>query len=796
MLRNYLTIALRNLWKRRAFSLINICGLSVGMTACFLISLYVRFELSYDRFHRHADRIYRVVCDIKTPTETIRADGPSWPVLPNLINEFPEVESAVRTVESSLLLRKGDIKFQEEHALFADPAFFQIFDFRLVKGDPKTVLKDPFSLVLSESAAKKYFGNTDPIGQTILLAQKAWPVKVTGLMADLPENSQIKADIIVSMSTETLNLNRGLEEEWEWSSYHPICYILVRPNTNAWAMEKRFPAFMDKVEGAEMKKNQQYSSLSLEPLKDVYLKSMRNGNKTANSKNVYLFAIIAAIVILIACINFVNLTTARAAERAKEVGIRKVVGAIQFQLARQFTGESILLSLIAFSLSIVFISLLIPEFNQSSGKMISHGIFEYPQYIFFLFLAALGIGIIAGFYPALVLSSFKPSTVLKGRFASSGQGNMLRKALVLVQFSFSIGFIIAVIVVHNQLSYMRNQDLGFNKDELMIINTEGDPAKLTFQQSLKGIPGVISTSLASSVPGSETYAIDCEIENNRGDLQVANLDSYFVDWDYIDQYQIHMIAGRAFSRQYLTDSTDAMILNETAVKMFGYPNPQAVIGRRFKQIGREGKIIGVIKDFHYRSLQQEINPLAIRIEPDGCFLVSVKVATRNLAITLSAIQDKWKTIIPHRPLLYYFLDEHFDTQYRSDERFGKLFLYFTILAIFISCLGLFGLASYSIIQRTREIAVRKVMGASVENIVRLLSRDFIQLVCVSFLVAAPLAWWTMHRWLTDFAYRTSIGWWDLLEAGIVAAIIALGTISYQAIKAAIANPVKSLKIEG
>jgi putative ABC transport system permease protein len=795
MLRNYLTIALRNLWKRRAFSLINICGLSVGMTACFLIFLYVRFELSYDSFHRNADRIYRVVCDIKTPSETIRADGPSWPVLPTMTHEFPEVEYAVRTVESSLLLRKGDIKFQEEQALFADPAFFQIFDFKLLKGDPKTVLKDPFSVVFSESAAKKYFGTANPVGQTLLLAQKAWPVKVTGLMKDLPENSQIKADIVVSMSTETQNLNRGLEDYWEWSGYHPLCYILVQPNTSPRELEKKFPAFMDKVEGAEMKKNQQYSSLLLEPLKDVYLKSTRGGNKTANSKNVYLFSVIAAIVILIACINFINLTTARAAERAKEVGIRKVVGAIQMQLARQFTGESILFCLIAFGMALAFVSLLIPEFNHLSGKTISHGILEHPLYISYLFLAALGIGLIAGFYPALVLSAFKPSKVLKGRFTTSAQGNMLRKALVLVQFSFSIGFIIAVIVVHNQLNYMRDQNLGFNKEQLMVINTEGDPAKTAFQQSLNGVKGVISTSLASSVPGSETYGVDCEIENNRGELQKAFMDSYFVDWDYIDQYKINMIAGRSFSRQFLTDTTEAMILNETAAKMFGYSTVQEVVGKRFKQIGREGKIIGVIKDFHYASLHQEIKPLAIRIEPDACFLVSVKIATHDLPATMSAIQGKWKTIVPHRPLLYYFLDEHFDKQYRSDARFGELFLYFTLLAIFISCMGLFGLASYSTIQRNREIAVRKVMGASVQNIVRLLSRDFIQLVCFSFLVAAPIAWWVMHRWLTEFAYRTSISWWDLLEAGMVAVTIAIATISYQAIKAAFANPVKTLKTE-
>jgi putative ABC transport system permease protein len=795
MFKNYLTIAFRHLWKHWGFSIINILGLSVGMTACFLIFLYVRFESGYDSFHRHAGQTYRVVCDIKTPTETIRADGPAWPVVPNMLSTFPEISTAVRVMGTSLLVRKADIKFQEEHSIFADPAFFQLFDFPLLQGDPAKVLKDPFSVVFSESAAKKYFGNANPIGQTLLLAQKGWPVKVTGLMKDLPENSQISADMIVSMSTETDFLNRGGADQWEWSSYHPLCFILLKPNTDTRVLEQKFPAFIDRIEGTEMKKRQEQTRLSLERLTDVHLYSTRGDNPVAGSRNVSLFAVIAAIVLLIACINFVNLTTARAAERAKEVGIRKVVGAGQFQLARQFVGESALYCLIAFAITLVFSSLLIPEFNHLAGKTISHGIFENFYQVVYLFFTALAIGILAGFYPALILAAFQPSMVLKGRFAGGSRGRILRKGLVLVQFSLSTGFIIATLVVHHQLRFMKDQDLGFNKDQMMVINTEGDPARLAFQESLKGMPGVISTSLATSVPGSETYTVDAEIENKQGDLQTANLDSYFVDWDYIDQYHISMVAGRPFERSFATDTTEAMILNETAAKMFGYRRPEEAIGRRFKQIGREGKIIGVMKDFHYRSLQEEIKPLAMRIEPEACFLVSVKVSTRNLSSTISQIRDKWNNIIPKRPLLYYFLDEHFDSQYRSEERFGTLFFYFTVLAIFISCMGLFGLASYNTLQRTREIAVRKVMGASVQHLVNLLSRDFLELVLISFLIASPIAWWFMHGWLEGFAYRTRIGWVDFLAAGLLAACIALLTISFQAIRAAMANPAKSLRAE-
>jgi putative ABC transport system permease protein len=385
--------------------------------------------------------------------------------------------------------------------------------------------------------------------------------------------------------------------------------------------------------------------------------------------------------------------------------------------------------------------------------------------------------------------------VLKARFIATSNGNALRKALVLVQFTLSTGFIIATLVVFQQLNFMRAQDLGFDKDQLMIINTEGDPGRLAFQQSLNGMKGVLSTSLASSVPATDDYTINCDIENATGNLQPANLDSYFVDWDYVPQYNIKLVAGRAFSRDFATDTTKAMLINETAAKMFGYHAPEQAIGRRFKQFDREGKIIGVMKDFHFHSLQQAIRPLAMRIEPQACYLVSVKVAAKDLPATIAAIGDKWKTIIPHRPLLYYFLDESFDKQYRSDERFGKLFGYFTLLAILISCMGLFGLASHNTLQRTREIAVRKVLGASVQNIVGLLSRDFLLLVVFSFFVASPVAWMLMRQWLQDFAYRITIGWTIPLAAGLLAVTIALATISLQSIRAAKANPIKSLRAD-
>ncbi len=794
MIKNYLKIAFRNLWRHRVFSFINIMGLTVGMTACFLIFLFVKFELSYDAFNTKADRIYRIVCDIKTPTEVIKASGPSWAVPPHIISEFPEIESAVRISNASLLVRKGDIKFQEENALWADSAFFGMFDFKLIHGNPATALKEPLSIVFSETAAKKYFGNSNPVGQTLLLTGNGVNATVTGIMKDMPESAHIKADMLVSMSTLTKNFNPGLDDQW--GNYGASAYLLLKPGTNAKALEKKFPGFLEKSNGTEMKQQQMYATLLLEPLRDVYLRSTRNSDsKTGNISNVYIFSVIAVFILLIACINFINLTTARSSERAKEVGIRKVVGAAKTQLARQFIGESVLLCLISFLLTIGLAALLLSSFNHMAGKTIATSIFANPQYILILFLAAVCIGLLAGVYPALVLSSFKPTIVLKGRFATGTRGIMLRKALVIGQFSISIALIIGTLIVYTQMTFMRNRDLGFSKDQVMVIDTNGDPGKLAFKQSALSVPGVKSSAMSSSVPGGGNPGAYSEIENSKGDLQIANLDLYFVDFDYIKQFDIKMAAGRSFQKEFGTDTTQAMLLNETAIKMFGYTSPEQAVGRRFKQWGREGKIIGVMKDFHFRSLQQDIKPLSMRIEPGGCNLLSVKVPAANLPATIKAIESKWKTTIPNRPFSYYFLDEFFDRQYRSEERFGKLFLNFAVLAIFISCLGLLGLASYSTMQRTKEIGIRKVMGASVTNIVNLLSKDFLWLVLISFVIAAPLAGYSMYKWLQDFAYRINLSWWVFAVAGITAVLIALITISFQAIRAAVANPVKSLRTE-
>jgi putative ABC transport system permease protein len=794
MIKNYLKIAFRNLWRHKIFSFINILGLAIGMTACYLIFLYVRFELSYDSMHARTSRMYRLVTDIKTPSETIRAGITAWPFAPNIKKDFPEVETVARIGLTNFLVRKGDRKFQEDRVLWADSTFFQLFDFNLIKGNALTVLKDPFNVVLSKTAARKYFGDADPIGQTLLLTGEDYNGLVTGVMEDLPENSHIKADMLISMSTLTKVFNP--DQDNQWSNFDALSYLLLRPGVDPEAVEKKFPAFLERHNGKEMQANQMYYTLSLEPLRDVYLKSDREDNiENGNINNVYIFSIIAIFILLIACINFINLSTARSAERAKEVGIRKVIGAEKGQLMRQFIGESLILSLIAFVMALGLDSMLLPLFNQLAGKTISEGIFTDLSSLALLFSASIGIGLLAGVYPALVLAGYKPIVVLKGRFSTGNKGIMLRRGLVIAQFTISIALITGTIIVYNQMKYMRNRDLGFQKDQMLILDTNGDAGKDALKQEIARLPQVKSASLSSSVPGGPNSGAYSEVENRKGDLQVANLDLYFVDFDYIDQFRIQMAAGRSFSRDFGTDTTQAMVINEAAVKLLGYASPQEAIGRRFRQWGREGKIIGVTKNFHFRSLQDPIKPLSMRIEPSRSNLLSVKVSAGELPATIAAIESKWKSVITKRPFSYYFLDEFFDRQYRSEERFGKLFLNFAILAIFISCLGLLGLASYSTLQRTREIGIRKVMGASVTNIVHLLSWDFLRLVGLAFFIAAPIAWYFMDRWLQDFAYRIDISWWIFLLAGMIALVIALLTISFQASRAALVNPVKSLRSE-
>jgi putative ABC transport system permease protein len=795
MLKNYFKIAFRNLWRHKAFSLINIIGLAAGMSASLLIYFYVSLELSYDTYHTRADRIYRLVTHVRTPSED-HFFGAAPAMGPALRNDFPEVQKMARVQSIDLLVQKDDKTFQEDNILLADSSLFDIFSFPFLKGDPRTALVDPFSVVLSETAARKYFGKSDPMGQSLLLDEK-FSLKVSGIMKDIPLNSHFRSDIIVSMTTLSQKLNPGMDTT-AWNSFGGHTYLLFPEGANPQFLQAQLPAFIQKYAGKVMQKEHVFFTLSLEPLKSIYLHSKYGSAESGNIYNVYIFSIIAVFILVIACINFINLTTARSMERAKEVGIRKVIGSSRSQLVAQFLGESILLCLIAFLLSCLFFVLLLPVFNTVSGKIISPGVFQQPKDLLPLFLTALSVGLAAGLYPAIMLSGFRPALVLKGRFTSGRKGILLRQILVVLQFTIAIVLITGTLVAWLQLHYMRNQPLGFKKDQMMAINFHNDRQDKsqyeTFKQQLLQIPGVLSACASSSLPSTGYGNGLVQIQNAAGEMQTAGLDMFFVDYDFFKQYQIQLVAGRGFSNDFSTDQQSTMIVNEATVKKFGYTSPAEIIGRRFAQ-GPEGTIIGVVKNFHYRSLQEEITPLVFHTEPRAYGLISLSLANRNLPSTLAAIENKWKQLDPQHPFSYFFVDEAFNKQYRGEENFGRLFLYFSVFAIFISCLGLLGLAQYSTLQRTKEIGIRKVLGASVSGIVHLLSRDFLKLVGIAFILGSPIAAWTMHKWLEKFAYRISIHWWVFGIVGLTAFLIALFTVSFQAIRAAISNPVHSLRAE-
>jgi putative ABC transport system permease protein len=795
MIRNYLKIAFRNLWRHKGFSFINIAGLAVGMTACFLIFIYVKFELSYDKFNQNFDQVYRLNTDIKSPNEVLHWSSASAPMGPALQVDYPdEVKANARVFGGSFLVINGDKKFQENNIAFTDPSLFKMFTFPFIKGDPNTALSAPFSIVLSETMAKKYFGTTDIIGKSLSLDGKH-PVIITGVIKDIPLNSHFNFDMVMSSTTmEKLKLIYMPE----WGNFSNTTYLLLKKGSDPAKLQAKLTGFLHKhITDDQRRKGYDYQ-LFIEPLKDVYMDTFRGAPVNGSETNIYIFSIVAIFILLIACINFVNLTTARASERAKEVGIRKVIGAFKQQLAMQFLGESMIISLVAFVFAVVLSLLLLPLFNQLAGKVVSEGIFEHG-YIFILFGISLVIGFLAGLYPSFVLTSFSITTVLKGRFRSSVKGIFLRKGLVVVQFTISIVLIVGTIIVYNQLNYMRSQSLGFNKDQMAIVDFNGDSLvqkqAQTIKNELRQVPGVISVSGSNTTPGNGNPVAYSQVESHNGSLLSMNLNLYEVDYDFISQYGLQLVAGRLLSTAFPTDSTKGFVVNETLVKNLGYVHPSDAIGKQFHQWGRQGQIVGVVKDFHFTSLQQDIKPLDLRINPASVNVFTIKIKGGNIPATIAALQTEWKTLVPQRPFSYNFLDKNFDKQYITEDRFGKLFMYFAFLAIMISCLGLLGLASYSTLQRTREIGIRKVLGASVPGIVNMLSKEFLQLVIIAALIAFPIAWYGMHSWLKDFAYKVDIGWWVFAAAGVLSCFIAIVTISFQAIRAALTNPVMSLRSE-
>jgi putative ABC transport system permease protein len=799
MFRNYLLVAFRNLWRYRVFSGINLLGLAVGMASFLLISRYVAFERGYDAYNNKADRIFRVNCDTKTETEVIHTGTTAGPHGPAIKENFPEVEKQVRISFNSFLVQNGSRRFQESNVLAADSTFFDIFSLPFLRGNPATALDHPFDVVLSESGAKKYFGNADPMGQSLLFDGK-YRVRITGVMRDIPENSQFRGDIILSMSSFTsLNKYYGTG----WGGFDWFTYLLLKPGADPHRLELALVPFVNRKTSDITKSIGMSYTLHLQPLRDVHLSPQLNnygiGDPNGSKSNVTIFSIVAAFILLIACINFINLTTARAADRAREVGIRKTLGAVREQLTIQFLFESTLLCLFAFGFAVGLSNLLHPLFTGLLQKNIplnnAHG-----DYVFELLAIALGIGLLAGFYPALVISGFNPISVLKGRFTATRSGMAMRQVLVVFQFTISTVLIIGTIVVYNQLVYMQSQDLGFAKDQTLAINFYGDSAVQANQELLRNeisaITNVKEVSFSSNEPGKDPNNWYLQVENPEGKLQGINLNFYVVDFNFFPQYRMKMAAGRTFSGDLKTDSTKAIVINEAAARSLGYGNPAKAVGKKYNMWGVDGIIVGVARDFHYRSLQDAIQPLGFRVMNPGFYnIISVAIAGNHVPATLGALEAKWKELVPGRPFDYSFVDQDFAKLYSSEDRFQRVFLYFGVLAIFISCLGLLGLAAYSTFQRTKEIGIRKVLGASVARIVGLLSKEFLRLVFIALLIACPIAWFAMHTWLEEFAYRTSIAWWVFPLSATAAVLITFLTVGFHSFRAAVADPVKSLRTE-
>lgn len=803
MFNHYFEIAWRQLTKRKFYSFINITGLAVGMVCCIVIVVYVNNELSYDQYHAKKDRIFRVVQTFRDvqPGQPLNTPSPRdyqvWgcaPVGPALQSDFPQVEKVVQFMSPvSLLIQYGEKRIQQDNLLAMDSTAFDVFSWKMLKGDPQTALTAPNTIVLTKTVAEKFFGNENPVGKSVLVDNRD-NYMVSGVMEDVPPNSQFTFNGLISMVTAR-NQRADIFGYWGYVDFYT--YVLLKQNASIHSMESQAAAFVKKHNSDD-----KGYAIAFEKMTDAYLHSVagRQPGLTGSMFNVYLFACIAVFIMLIACINFMNLSTARSLERAKEVGVRKVLGVTPASLMGQFLFESVLLALAALVIAVPVSMGVVAWVGQLAGKALSAGNFFTPQTILYMIGFAGLIGLLAGIYPARFLSAFKPIAVLKGKFNPSGKGISLRKALVVFQFAMSITLIAATAIVYTQLKYVDKHDLGFKKEQMLIINFEGDQK---VQQQIDAIkkaiadnPGVISVAASRAVPGEFLPNAGTAIQGPGGEMIEKTPLIYEVDFDFVPTYHIPLVAGRNYSHSFTTDSSQSMVINEAAARMFGYVDPAAAVGKKFDQWGRSGTIIGVLKDFNFRSLHQAVEPLTLRYGyADMLNRLSVSIKGDRVATTLAGLKKTWNTVAPQRPFMYHFLDESFGKQYESERHFQQLFILFSFLAIAIACLGLFGLSTFMAQQRVKEIGIRKVLGSSVGEVVMLLSKDFLKLVLLGAAVAIPLCWWTMNKWLEGFAYRIKIGPLVFIEAGIIALAVATVTITWQSIKAARANPVKSLRPE-
>ncbi|WP_435353046.1 ABC transporter permease [Emticicia sp. SJ17W-69] len=807
MLRNYIKIAFRNLLKNKAFTAINIFGLAIGIATCLIILLFVQDELSYDRFNEKADRIVRIIFKANINGGKINEANVMPPTAQTLKNDYPEVQDAtrLRTFGKPRVIL-GEKIINDATLAYADSNFFNVFSIPFLKGNPKTALNQPNFLVLSKKTAERFFGNADPIGKTIYFKKgENVPFKITGVFDDIPHNSHFHFDMFGSMASDS----EAKSSSWMSSNY--FTYLVLPDGYDYKKLEAKLPQMVEKHMGPEILQAmgmsiQQFRAkgnqlgFALQKLTDIHFNSSSTGEiePGGDKMYVYIFGIIALFMLLIACINFMNLSTAGASKRAKEVGVRKVMGSAKLELVGQFLLESIILTAFALILALILVQIFLPAFNDISGKTLSLDFTANPQIILFLLLFGLFIGLIAGSYPAFFLSSFKPITVLKGRFSGTKKSIGLRQGLVVFQFCISICLIIGTAIVYIQLSYIQNKKLGYDQEQLLVLENSWalNKNESIFKEQLLKDSRVVNVTTSPYKPAGPTNSNNSLAYPEADDSQMMRTLQYGVDDQYIPTMGMKMAAGRNFSRTFSSDSS-GIIINETAAKAFGW-NTNAVGHNITRIVGNDGtkkvyQVIGIVKDFHFKSLHETITPLLMVYENNWGLIVKVK--TQDISGLLASMKTQWKSFGVEEPFTYAFMDDLVNKTYQAEQKIGVVLSIFGILTVFIACLGLFGLATFTAEQRIKEIGVRKVLGASIGQIIGLLSKDFLKLVLVACFFAFPIAWYAMHKWLQSFAYRIDISWWIFALAGVLALLIAFLTVGYQSVKAALMNPVKSLKSE-
>lgn len=793
MFKNYFVTSVRSLMRSKGFSIINIVGLAVGLAIFSLIAFYVYHELSFDRYHEKANRIYRIVENLRTENEMLFQSVSSPPMGPRVAKDFPEVENYVRFQRWNLLAQRGDMSAYEMDSYIADSTVFDVFSWKLLQGDKKTALREPYSIVLTESMAKKYFGNEDPLGQSLKMDYDDF--KITGVMEDVPENSHFRFTNLISFSTWSKNNKEAEDGEWFWNGFHT--YLLMRDEQAVTNVREKMKDFINKnIEKGGM----YYEDLPLQELSSIYMtvpRSWENGAR-GSINNIYILSIIAVFILLIACFNYINLATARASRRLKEVGLRKSLGAMRRMLMAQFLGESIIVTVLAGILAFLFAWIALPSFRTLIDSPLSFSVLPSAGLLIGIAVfVILFIGILAGAYPALIISGFEPLQVFRPSTKGLYSHQNFRKVLVGIQFMISITLVAGTLLIKDQIDLVRSQDLGFNKDAMLVVRTNGDTAivrhREAFKNELKQAPGILSITGTSSVPGQGTSNLYTHVEMQDGKMSATNINYYFADHDFLTTYNIKLIAGRDFLRESKSDDTTAFLINETAVKDFGW-TPEGAIGKRVRGAGDNGQIIGVVRDFHYQSLHAKVEPVMIKLM-SGASRLSIKIDGNNIPQTIEGIQKKWSEMVPHLPFDYSFLDVTFDQQYKADQQLEKTAGIFTGLAIFIGCLGLLGLTSFAVERRTKEIGIRKVLGASVTNVVILISREFIWLIVIAFLVATPLTWYLIQKWEQNFTLQAVINPMRFLIAAAAVLGFAWVTISLLSFRAATANPTKALRTE-